>query len=195
MRTQSTVIVCMLLVGTLWAVPNAHAALLDGKTVSFTYLFPDIDTISGSPADGLYLVGPGVEILNGFCCGFEGTLDFSDTNLLAAFHDQAFYTPTGGFNGFRISDVFGSIDPITSVTVNALTDLPGFDASRVSFDENNIWVNWQALFAEALVSGRFRVVSLDINTVSVPEPGILTLVGMGLLAAAHSQRRVRQRRS
>ena len=99
----------------LGAPASAQATLLEGETVSFTYFFPDLGTVYLSPADGNYLVGPGVEIPNGFCCVVEGTLDISDTNLLADFGaPSAFYAPAA-FNGFRISDVFGTIDSFASV--------------------------------------------------------------------------------
>lgn len=167
----------------LGAPGSAQATLLNGETVSFTYFFPDITSVYGSPSDGNYLVGAGVEILNGFCCGFEGTLDISDTNMLADFGSSTFYTP-GSFNGFKISDVFGTIDSFTSVAINASTNMIGFDASRVTFDANNIWVNWQGLgFDEN------TIVSLDINGGSaVPEPGTLSLLVLGLLATGLRQR-------
>lgn len=164
----------------------AQAALLDGKTVSFTYLFPTISTVYGSPADGNYVVGAGVEIPNGFCCGFEGTLNLSDTNILADFIASTFYTGTS-FNGFRISDVNSTIGDFTGVTINGLTNMVGFDASRVTFDANNIWVNWQGL---AFNPDTF--VSLDINGGNqVSEPAGIALLALGLLAASAAGRRSR----
>lgn len=152
------------------------SALLNGKTVEYTYLFPTITSVYFSGVNGNYAVGPGVEISSGFCCDFEGSLDLSDKNILADFHAPGGYSD-GSFNGFRITDVFDAIDPFTSVSINAITNMVGFDASRVTFDANNIWVNWQGLgFSPD------TVVSLDINGgQSIPEPGTWLLMGTGLM--------------
>lgn len=166
------------------ATPVANAALLMGNTVSFTYLFSDINTVYGSSANGNYVVGAGVEILNGFCCNFEGTLDISDSNILADFHGSSTYSGAS-FNGFRITDVNSTIASFTSVSVNAITNMGGFDASRVTFDADNIWVNWQGLNFDANT-----FVSIDIGGgTSVPEPTSLALVAAALVAAGTLRRK------
>jgi len=167
----------------LAAAGGAQAALLDGQTVSFTYFFPDASTVYSSPANGNYVVGAGVEIPNGICCGFEGALDLSDTNILADFHDSSSYT-VSAFNGFRISDVFSTIAPFTGVSINAATNMGGLDASRISFDADNIWVNWQGLLFDSQT-----IVSLDINGGTVPEPATLALVSLGLVGIGAQRRR------
>lgn len=164
----------------------AQAALLDGKTVSFTYLLPTINVDYPSSANGNYVVGAGVEISNGFCCGYEGTLNLSDTNILADFIASSAYN-SAVFSGFRISDVNSTIGDFTGVTINGLTNMVGFNASRVTFDANNIWVNLQSL---AFTHNTF--VSLDINGGNqVPEPAGIALLALGLLAASAAGRRSR----
>jgi hypothetical protein len=163
---------------------SAHATILDGKTVGFTYYFPTVDNVYGSPANGHYVVGAGIEIPNGICCGFEGSVDFSDKNVLVDFsEDFGGYTP-GSFNGFRITDVFDTIDSFTSVSISS--NMAGLGADRMTFDANNIWLNWQGLSYQ---SDTF--VSLEITSSSgeVPEPSTLALAGIGLLAFSRLRRK------
>ena len=166
------------------AAPVANAALLMGNTVSFTYLFPNISTVIGVPADGNYVVGAGVEIPNGFAVG-EGSLDISNSNILADFSSSGGYG-LALFHGFRITDVNGTIASFTSVSVDAITNMVGFDASRVSFDADNIWVNWQGL---GFTPNTF--VSINIGGGTVPEPTSLALFAAALFAAGVLRRKAR----
>ncbi len=159
----------------LLALPSAHAGLLTGKTVSFTYYFPTASSVYSSPANGNYLVGAGVEIPTGVCCGFEGAVDISDSNIRVDFHASSSYSGAA-FNGFRVTDVFNTIDDFTLASVNAVTNMAGFSAANVSFDANNIYVNWQGLSFEP-----GRVVSIDLAGAHVPEPGALSLLALSLL--------------
>lgn len=74
----------------LFMAGGAQANLMDGHTVSYTYHFPEIDSRYGTLSEGNYLVGPGTEVINGLGGIFNGTLDISDTNLLATFITRQF---------------------------------------------------------------------------------------------------------
>ena len=94
---------------------------------------------------------------------------------------------TGAFSGFQIFDVNGTIPAFSSVVINGATNMAGFDASRITFDADNIWVNWQGLDFNT-----GTIVSLDVNGVSeTPEPTTMLPVGMAAVGILVSRRRRR----
>lgn len=77
------------------------------------------------------------------------------------------------FNGILLSDLFVNI---TGVSVDGATNMTGFTGSNVTFDSNNIAVDWQNLSFDTITK-----VVLDVTTSSaVPEPSTLFLLGSGL---------------
>ena len=92
------------------------------------------------------------------------------------------------FNGFKITDTFASIPGFTAVLINPATNLAGFNASMITFDGDNIQVNWQGLsFTTA------TIVSLDVVAGPVvPEPGSLSLLAAGLIGLAVARSRMRE---
>ncbi len=168
---------------------SAHAILLEGQVVRYQYLFPDMASVFPSSSNGNYLVGPGVEVdalLSAAGIEGPGSLDLSDTNLLVDFSTSQLVFPAP-FNGFQVTDIFGTIAPFTGVTINGATNLAGFDASRIVFDADNIFVNLQGLEFTA-----DSVLSLDLaggdTPQGVPEPDSALLVGLGLLAVLARRR-------
>ena len=181
MRT-SRALMLFVAVAALSAVP-AHATVLDGQTVRLTYEFPSLGTVWNGNTHDL-LVGPSVEIF-GFPFGDPRTdVDFSDTNIYVTYTSSEDWTATS-FNGFRVFDLFGTIPGFLSVTINPATNLAGFDASRITFDADNILVNWQGL-----AFNTETVVSLDVS--AVPEPSTLALIGLGIPGLVRAARRRRQ---
>ena len=163
---------------------GAHATLLSGNTVGFNYYKPNLASSYAYSDNGNYVVGNNVEVLN--VADRLATLDISDSSILITFLAPPMFSPSAGsffsaaFNGFVLTDILHAIDAFTSVSINPATNMVGFDISRISFDDDNIWVNWGGL---AYTRGT-TIVQLDINKTSqqVPEPGTLALAGIALLA-------------
>ena len=158
------------------------SALLTGNSVGIQYIFPDITTVYQDLGSNLVGTdGP---------TAFPGYFDFSFTDATAttsAFQFASSWTTTS-FNGFRLYDFNNTIAAFTSVTINPASNMTGLDASRITFDANNIYVNWNGLNFD---SG--TIVTLDINGGSaVPEPASWAMMigGFGLVGAAMRRRKV-----
>ncbi len=136
--------------------PSSIALL--GKTIGYKYHYPTINDIALSAPNGNYVVSNGVEIADVSGAGISlATMDISNSNILVQF------TRVGSwdfkdFNGFEIYDVNNSIANITDVVINPATNLAGFDKSRITFNANQIWINWQGLSFDANTK-----LSLDIK--------------------------------
>lgn len=166
--------------------PMAAQAQLAGKTVQVEYLFPDASTVFNGNSVNV-VVGPGVE-LAGFPVGDPRTnVDLSNSNILVTYNSLGTWTSTS-FNGLHFFDVFSGIDAFTAVLINPATNMVGLDASRISFDADNIYVNWQGLSFD-----EHTVVSLDVNGMAaVPEPATVGLMATGLLGLGAVARRRRR---
>jgi len=164
---------------------NASATLFDGQTVNYQYYFPVLSNPYPSADNGNKVVGPGIEVNN--IADDLGTLDISDTNLLISFNNYSSWVPAT-FNGFEITDILATIPDFTSVLINPATNMAGFDSSRITFDADHIWVNWQGLGFD-----KATVVSLDVTGSStVPEPSTLLLLGAGLAGVGIVRRRLKK---
>jgi hypothetical protein len=165
--------IVLLMALALMVAPPAHASLMSGQTVRLTYEFPSIGTIYNGNTHDL-LVGAGVEI-SGFPTGDPRTnIDFSDTNIFVTYNSTGTWTGTS-FNGFHVFDLNGTIPAFTSVVLNAATT-PNMMPLALTFDADNIWVNWQGISFDPRT-----IVSIDVNGGSVPDAGSsLLLLGMSL---------------
>src|SRR5262249_22131953 len=150
---------------------SAHADFL-GHTVHADFLFPDISTVFASLGNAV--VGPGVEFNSSGSTNYDlgaATIDITDAL------SNPFALASGAFNGVSFSDVFATIDPIIGVTIDpSSNNFSGFDASRISFDADHIFVNLQGL-----TNTPGTLLRLDVVFESVPEPATALLVLTGLV--------------
>lgn len=112
----------------------------------------------------------------------ETNYDVSATqiNITNSLGSDVFFL-TAPFNGVSFTDVTKNPN-ITNVTVDSATNLAGFDASRVSWTSDTVFVNLQSLTTTANTLVRLDV-QFGGNNV-VPEPASITLFGMALLTGA-----------
>jgi hypothetical protein len=163
------------------AMTAGAAPMLDGETVRAQWLFPDVSTAFQTED---VVVGPGLEIPD-IAGGFD--VDLSDTQIHFSNLTASQGYSSGTFNGWLFFDLNSVIDAFGSVAINPATNMVGFNASRISFDADNIWVDFVGLTGDSST-----VVVLDIGPAVVPEPStaLLLAAGTALLAGL---RRARER--
>lgn len=164
---------------------NAHSALLNGQTVTYQYYYPTTSSPYSFADNGDYVVGPGIEV-NDVSDGVA-SLDISDTNLLIDFSTTSSWNPAS-FNGFKFTDTFGLIADFTSVSINPMTNMVGFDLSLITVLADEIWVNWQGLSFNS-----DTIVSLDINPSAVPIPAAAFMFAPALLGFMGLRRRAKNK--
>ena len=166
---------------------SALAAPLMGSTVSYQYYYPTLDSpYGGTPnVNGNYIVGAGDEIPS--LTDAVGWMDISANQIVVEFsHGSRF--GAAPFSGWVLSDVFGTIDSFSSVTLDASTTLAGMNAERLGFTADSISVNWGGLSFEEGDRLVLNVLTRSGSGISVPEPGTLSLMAVALLGIAAVRR-------
>ncbi|QEF97094.1 hypothetical protein Mal15_11300 [Stieleria maiorica] len=186
----------------LVAMPErSHAGLLfENQQLGYQYLWPNQSSVYFDP--GPILVGPGVELPGLYTAGHnsDATVDFSDTEIRIDFYTSGPWW-TAGFNGFRVYDINDTLPDFTSVALGPGSNMAGLDVSRIQFDSDNIYLDWNGLMTTTET-----IVSLYVNVPpplppptpashagAAPEPGMLSIVAVGLLGSVFRRRRVARR--
>ena len=152
--------------------PGVQAlADLNGANVTVNYIYPTFGTVFQGLGTGI-VTGAGLT-LNSF--GQHDYTTFPTDITLTNVAGTNIFFLTASFNGYQLLVNSGG-SPITGVTI-AVNNVVGFDATRISFDATDVWVNMQSLTTTPGLAWQ-----LDLTFGSTtPEPSSLALMGTGLL--------------
>jgi hypothetical protein len=163
----------------------AHAGFI-GMQMSAGYYYPNAGSAyaSASFSPAVFTVGAGQETVGDVEGVTNLLVDFSDDTLSIVF-DTILANPTwtaASYNGI----IFTATSPldITSAMVGASTTMSGFDNFRVSYTDHQILLNWQGLSYIDGTTVNINFTSALPQNGSVPEPGTLALLGLGLASLA-----------
>ena len=116
----------------------------EGKPVDVTYIFPTSSEVYFVEGNDV-IVGDGVEVPASSTHNGYGSVDVSDDRVLITFESNPSRTWTdSSFNGpnFRRG---GNVSDIVGVDILQNGNNAGLDDSRITFDAENIYINWHGL--------------------------------------------------
>ncbi|MCZ8379200.1 tandem-95 repeat protein, partial [Mycobacterium sp. CPCC 205372] len=120
----------------------------EGKTVNYSYLYPTVSDVWDNTSQDV-TVGSGVEITSLYSGSIASSVDLSNDRVLVTFHDNASWNDFGTFNGIRVSDEAGTVNSIVNVTLLQNGGNAALDATRITFDADNVYLDWEGLAFQA----------------------------------------------
>ncbi|BBO24868.1 MAG: hypothetical protein AMXMBFR19_23980 [Chthonomonadaceae bacterium] len=161
----------------LFAPTSAYAGL-DGSTMGWQYY-----AYGGAyNSQTNFVVGPGVE--GNFAGYFD--IDVDDTSITFDYMATSTWSTSSLslsptiYNGIAMRMVSGPA--FSSVTIDASTNMVGFNSSRVSFTGSEIQVDWMDLSFTP-----DTIVKLNVN--AVPEPTSMAALALGSVAFLRRRRK------
>ncbi|HAB19174.1 MAG TPA: hypothetical protein DCE44_22385 [Verrucomicrobiales bacterium] len=166
-----------------------HASFI-GQDVNATYYYPDTSTPYpfAEFVPPSFTVGAGVETVGNVEDVTFINVDFA-ANTISLTFDTVLINPTWNSTSFN-GVVFTMAAPhgILGATVDGSSTFVGFDNSDVTFNANQIFLNWQGL---SYVDGTVLNLSFDFKPNPVPETGTFTAFGIALAGLAFARSRKR----
>ncbi|MBU3076337.1 PEP-CTERM sorting domain-containing protein [Sphingomonas quercus] len=163
----------------------ASAATFIGGTISEQYYYPDLATpyAQASYIPQSFTVGAGQESVVWIENVTSIGVDFSAAALDLDF-TTSLDNPTFGvqpFNGLVFTSA--AFAQFNGVTISGMTNLSGFDASRVTLSGNELRLDWGGLTYNS-----DTVIELNFSS-AVPEPALWMLLIIGFAAVGISLRK------
>ena len=153
----------------------AHAGLI-GSTAKVDFYFPDTSSIYCS--SGTTIVGAGVEYPSG-CEGFDGiSIDIGDGLLTVSLHGGVEAWAPGLFNGFEL-DILGGLNIVSAAFAGGTMNF-----TNLFINDGDLWLDF------AGQSAGTAIFDIAISNSSVPEPGSIGLMGLGLIGLVGLRRKV-----
>ena len=140
-----------------------------GKTLDFSYRFPNHDTISTIAGDyaGDIAVTDAVELDDTTSSSGDCSHDLTEYKITTTYSGSNSFSPRD-FNGPVFEDKYDVLNPIIGVTLE--TNIAGLDISDISFTENSISTDWSGI---SYFEGAYATITVafEINRVTGTKKG------------------------
>jgi hypothetical protein len=188
LRKAFRLFVGVLFLGLGWAGQSSIAASLDGEQGTLSLRSPNKTTLVAGPFP-FVVGGPEVSIIN--FGNTDWSLQAAGNVFHLGFNDRGCCTDPAAFAGPVLSFTGSGFPGLASVVL-VDTNIAGFGASRVSFDNHSIFVDISGgLDLRGTHAGPSvdRFVTLSVTAVPEPESYLMMLAGIAMLVHIGRRRR------